>query len=33
MNFNGIECGVVRWIHLAQHRSPWRALVNMVLSL
>jgi hypothetical protein len=23
----------VDWIHLAQHRAQWRALVNMILDL
>jgi hypothetical protein len=28
-----IRCEVVNWIHLAQDRDRWRALVNTVMKL
>jgi len=28
-----VEWGVVDWIHLAQYRDQWWALVNMVMNL
>jgi hypothetical protein len=28
-----IRLGGINWIHLAQHRGQWRALVNMVMKL
>jgi hypothetical protein len=33
MNLGQIELEVVDWIHLAQDRDQWRALVNTVTSL
>jgi hypothetical protein len=28
-----VECGGVDWIHLAQVRDQWRAVVNTVMNL
>jgi hypothetical protein len=33
MSLREISWGGVDWIHLAQDRDLWRALVNMVLNL
>jgi hypothetical protein len=33
MDLREIVCGDVDWIHLAQDRDRWRALVNMVMNL
>jgi hypothetical protein len=33
MDLGEIGFGVVDWIHLAQDRESWRALVNTVMSL
>jgi hypothetical protein len=33
MDLGGIGFGDVDWIHLAQDRDRWRALVNMVMNL
>jgi hypothetical protein len=33
MDIREIEFGDVDWIHLAQDRDRWRALVNTVMSL
>jgi hypothetical protein len=33
MDLGDIEFGDVDWIHLAQDRDRWQALVNMVMSL
>jgi hypothetical protein len=33
MDLGKIEFGVVDWIHLAQNRDRWRALVNTVMNL
>jgi hypothetical protein len=33
MDLREIGFGVVDWIHLAQDRDRWRALVNTVMSL
>jgi hypothetical protein len=33
MDFREIGFGDVDWIHLAQDRDRWRALVNTVMSL
>jgi hypothetical protein len=33
MDLGEIGCGDVDWIHLAQDRDRWRALVNMVMNL
>jgi hypothetical protein len=33
MDIGGIGFGDVDWIHLAQDRDRWRALVNTVMSL
>jgi hypothetical protein len=33
MDLGEIGFGDVDWIHLAQDRDRWRALVNMVMSL
>jgi hypothetical protein len=33
MDFRGMGWEVVNWIHLAQERNQWQALVNMVMNL
>jgi hypothetical protein len=33
MDFIEIGCGGVEWIHLAQDRDRWRAVVNAVMNL
>jgi hypothetical protein len=33
MDLREIGWGVVEWIHLAQDRDRWRALVNAVMNL
>jgi hypothetical protein len=33
MDLRGIGFGVADWIHLAQVRDRWRALVNTVINL
>jgi hypothetical protein len=33
MDLEEIGCGGVEWIHLAQDRDCWRALVNVVMNL
>jgi len=33
MNLREIGCEDVDWIHLAQDRDQWHALVNMVMNL
>jgi len=33
MNLVGTSCDYVDWIHLAQKRIQWRALVNTVMIL
>jgi hypothetical protein len=33
MDLREIGFGDVDWIHLAQNRDRWRALVNMVMNL
>jgi hypothetical protein len=33
MDLRGICWGGVDWIHLAQERNHWRAVVNMVMKL
>jgi hypothetical protein len=33
MDINGIDLQGVNWMHLAQDRDKWQALVNMVMSL
>jgi hypothetical protein len=33
MDVNEIELQGVNWMHLAQDRDKWQALVNMVMSL
>jgi hypothetical protein len=33
MDLREIGCGSVEWIHLAQDRDRWRALVNAVMNL
>jgi hypothetical protein len=33
MDLNKIGCGGVEWIHLAQDKYRWRALVNAVINL
>jgi hypothetical protein len=33
MDLRETEFGDVDWIHLAQDRDRWRALVNMVMNL
>jgi hypothetical protein len=32
MELKGIECEDVDWIHLAQDRYEWRALMNTVMN-
>jgi hypothetical protein len=31
-DLKGVVCVVVEWIHLAQNRDQWRALVNAVMK-
>jgi hypothetical protein len=33
MDLKGTEWEGVNWIHLAQDRDQWRALVNMVMKI
>jgi hypothetical protein len=33
MNLKEVGWEDVDWIHLAQHRDQWRALMNMVMNL
>jgi hypothetical protein len=33
MDHKEIECEGVDWIHLAQNRDRWRALVNTLMNL
>jgi hypothetical protein len=33
MGLRELECEDVDWIHLAQNRDKWRALVNAALNL
>jgi hypothetical protein len=33
MDLREIGCGSVEWIHLAQDRDHWRAVVNAVMNL
>jgi hypothetical protein len=33
MDFGEIGWGGMHWIHLAQDKAWWRALVNMVMNL
>jgi hypothetical protein len=33
MDLREISWGEVEWIHLAQHRNHWWALVNVVMNL
>jgi hypothetical protein len=33
MNLREIRFGDVKWVHLAQDRDRWRALVNTVMNL
>jgi hypothetical protein len=32
-NLKDIGCGDINWIHLAQDRDQWRALVKTVLNI
>jgi hypothetical protein len=33
MDVQGVRCGGMDWIELAQHRERWLALVNAVMNL
>jgi hypothetical protein len=33
MDLRDIGWNVIDWIHLAQHRDQWRALINTVMKL
>jgi hypothetical protein len=33
LNLREIGCEVVDWMHLAQDRNQWRAVVNTVMNL
>jgi hypothetical protein len=33
MDLREIGCGAMDWLHLAQDRDQWRALVNTVMNL
>jgi hypothetical protein len=33
MNLREIGCGGMDWVHLAQDREQWRALVNTAMNL
>ena len=32
MDLQGVECGVMDWIDLAEDRNRWRALENAVMN-
>ena len=32
MDIQGVGCGGMNWIHLAQEMERWRALVNVVMN-
>jgi hypothetical protein len=33
MNLGEMDCGGVEWIHLAQDRDRWRAVVNAAMNV
>jgi hypothetical protein len=33
MDFKEVECGGMNWIHLAEDRDRWQALLNAVMKL
>jgi len=33
MDLQGVGCGCMDWIELAQDRDRWQALVNLVMNL